>query len=120
MAMKFVGGPKHGEDVPDWACELSQLTIEGAAIRDPKDGTWRRPRERYTRHTWVNADGRRGRFLAAVDTSSAADIHAAARKLFAPFRPEHAGLGGSPRSRMVTDGGDCHAFANTQLEESEL
>ena len=82
MGMKFVGGPRHGQDVPDWAYDCSELYVEAGAVQRPGDGIWDHPRVRYSRHILDLPDAHQATFLAPLDAMPLHEIETAARALF--------------------------------------
>lgn len=99
MALKFVGGPKHGQDVPDWAYGCSELYVEDRAVRRP-DNSWEHLRVRYSRHTLDLSDVHQVTFLAPLDAMQQHEIVSATRPLL-NLKSESTG-GGAPSPTTIT------------------
>ena len=82
MGMKFVGGPRDGQDVPGWAHGLSELYVECDAMQRPADGRWDHPRVRYAKHTLHHPDGHQATFMASLDTMPLHEVESAARAMY--------------------------------------
>lgn len=69
--MKFIGGPRHGQDVPDWVCELAEVYVETAPDGNHANGSEKRARHRYVRRTCMHPEGHRHQFFASAGSTQA-------------------------------------------------
>ena len=82
MALKFVGGPKHGEEVPDWAHGRTEINVDAGAVQSTVDGCWDHVPIRYAKHTLRHPQGHQMTFLAPLDTTPLHEIENDANALF--------------------------------------
>jgi hypothetical protein len=80
--MKFIGGQRHGTDVPRWACDGRSFI----AIDAPKSESADPEQYEYRLAVWRHSDGTPEFFFCARSLHTDAEIDAAARPLLSRSR----------------------------------
>ena len=75
--MKFIGGCRHGTEVPRWACDGRSFV----AIDVPRSGDFDAEHHEYRLAVWRHADGSTEFFFCSGALHGDAEIDAAARPL---------------------------------------
>ena len=81
MAIKFVGGPRHGQDLPVWEDDgRPVMLVDGESVGDSGGKNQDVPQHRYNRQSWCDPSGQLMAYYAA-DGMSDDEMNEGARAL---------------------------------------